>query len=771
MTGRKRFIGARRKHFKKGACMAGYILKIVIENSHPPVWRRVVVPDKITFEELHKIIQILYDWEDTHLHEFSIPSLEVSIGSGEGYAQHHYAESTTVADEFLLGSKWIRYTYDFGDDWEHKILYEKTDAEYKKRSAALIKSKGDNFQENSGGIWGEDSRSPLDEARVNKRLSELVFSIHKSREHPLKELQQEAKAKELLNGILRQAVNLGSVAGRRVKSAAEDSSKMSKEISSWKIFWEAFAKENTVEKSRQSFQQLTLPFVTEEKVQTSGRKLEIAESTDTIADTLLLLNSQEAQDYCKYLQLQVPAQGEKGAMVNAVAAVFHIHPEYLLYVLYEEEWQELRTLADSLGNGAAVKIRCTDAIIKALGIGLMTFSTEGSGEIETGHLFFTQDGLELVRGMKKADQNQTYRVLHRISEEMKSFILVYGLIELNEFYQMLCKLYNWKNLEQSTFYRYVYWYARFNNLIHTVVAYDGKCYAGSTQLDLSHIIVDRERYAQNLPYAEYDKKELENRAESSGYDWMELIFTLFTKEYGMSKSQAECAIDSLYMDIKNGKGIHQIYTELVFASEKAELIPRCTLWSVIAGLMTDTELPMLKGYTRIAAAAVCNQSPWSFQMPEDQAASLQMGRQYPADMLLYEFPQEIQEKMFYAVSYAARDEMKELDEDRIKYQIQSEEFLCLLIQAYIVSAQFDEAYPLVNLLKKGSLQAARAARELEQHMSEYADVVMDDAEEDEDWRGSYGAKEEPYRRETPKIGRNDSCPCGSGKKYKHCCGR
>ncbi len=28
-----------------------------------------------------------------------------------------------------------------------------------------------------------------------------------------------------------------------------------------------------------------------------------------------------------------------------------------------------------------------------------------------------------------------------------------------------------------------------------------------------------------------------------------------------------------------------------------------------------------------------------------------------------------------------------------------------------------------------------------------------------------------FRRETPKIGRNDPCPCGSGKKYKHCCGR
>ena len=28
-----------------------------------------------------------------------------------------------------------------------------------------------------------------------------------------------------------------------------------------------------------------------------------------------------------------------------------------------------------------------------------------------------------------------------------------------------------------------------------------------------------------------------------------------------------------------------------------------------------------------------------------------------------------------------------------------------------------------------------------------------------------------FRRTLPKIGRNDPCPCGSGKKFKHCCGR
>ena len=28
-----------------------------------------------------------------------------------------------------------------------------------------------------------------------------------------------------------------------------------------------------------------------------------------------------------------------------------------------------------------------------------------------------------------------------------------------------------------------------------------------------------------------------------------------------------------------------------------------------------------------------------------------------------------------------------------------------------------------------------------------------------------------FRRDTPKVGRNEPCPCGSGKKFKHCCAR
>lgn len=42
-----------------------------------------------------------------------------------------------------------------------------------------------------------------------------------------------------------------------------------------------------------------------------------------------------------------------------------------------------------------------------------------------------------------------------------------------------------------------------------------------------------------------------------------------------------------------------------------------------------------------------------------------------------------------------------------------------------------------------------------------------------DWRfidgKIFGPK--PVHRDAPKVGRNDPCPCGSGKKYKKCCGK
>lgn len=120
-----------------------YSFKITLENVGVPVWRKVQVNSASTFLELHKIIQILFDWQDDHLHEFRIQKSNgirqknVVIESDEEASspfdslffddEQTYLSETEerLHDHFLVEKDQARYTYDFGDDWQHKIVLEK----------------------------------------------------------------------------------------------------------------------------------------------------------------------------------------------------------------------------------------------------------------------------------------------------------------------------------------------------------------------------------------------------------------------------------------------------------------------------------------------------------------------------------------------------------------------------------------------------------------------------------------------------------------------
>jgi Tfp pilus assembly protein PilF len=72
---------------------------------------------------------------------------------------------------------------------------------------------------------------------------------------------------------------------------------------------------------------------------------------------------------------------------------------------------------------------------------------------------------------------------------------------------------------------------------------------------------------------------------------------------------------------------------------------------------------------------------------------------------------------------------------------------------------FDEALATTNP-EKLMLQRSKALARRNMQPVGYMDG------EEDDWAEPV----QTVRRESPKIGRNDPCPCGSGKKYKKCCG-
>jgi preprotein translocase subunit SecA len=66
-------------------------------------------------------------------------------------------------------------------------------------------------------------------------------------------------------------------------------------------------------------------------------------------------------------------------------------------------------------------------------------------------------------------------------------------------------------------------------------------------------------------------------------------------------------------------------------------------------------------------------------------------------------------------------------------------------------------------------QVALAAEKIEERAAQVANVTYTHPNED----GSVSQERDPATAvaEVPKVGRNDPCPCGSGKKYKHCHGK
>lgn len=84
-------------------------------------------------------------------------------------------------------------------------------------------------------------------------------------------------------------------------------------------------------------------------------------------------------------------------------------------------------------------------------------------------------------------------------------------------------------------------------------------------------------------------------------------------------------------------------------------------------------------------------------------------------------------------------------------------------------------YEVISNLARIRIQAPEEAQKMEEqwkqsikNISAQHQSVLADTASDED---QAKAKPETFKREMPKVKRNDPCPCGSGKKYKQCHGR
>lgn len=115
-----------------------YQLKISLARFKPPLWRRVLVEPDMTLKQLHLLIQLLFEWNGHHLHEFrrflKIERYNREIFDVEDYMnyQSEYEKATrrqkedqAIKDLLKEVKEKLEYNYDLGASWNHIIELEK----------------------------------------------------------------------------------------------------------------------------------------------------------------------------------------------------------------------------------------------------------------------------------------------------------------------------------------------------------------------------------------------------------------------------------------------------------------------------------------------------------------------------------------------------------------------------------------------------------------------------------------------------------------------
>jgi len=104
--------------------MEVYVIKVTLLGTSPPVWRRILVHRDITLRNLHRTLQTVMGWTNSHLHQFVHPlkqnySLRSRVGTKIADENR-----TRLGDLIRAPGARLWYEYDFGDGWQHELVLE-----------------------------------------------------------------------------------------------------------------------------------------------------------------------------------------------------------------------------------------------------------------------------------------------------------------------------------------------------------------------------------------------------------------------------------------------------------------------------------------------------------------------------------------------------------------------------------------------------------------------------------------------------------------------
>jgi len=108
-----------------------------------------------------------------------------------------------------------------------------------------------------------------------------------------------------------------------------------------------------------------------------------------------------------------------------------------------------------------------------------------------------------------------------------------------------------------------------------------------------------------------------------------------------------------------------------------------------------------------------------------------------------------------------------------EYKREAFELFSMMLDA--IKREVTQVLMTVQVRGEEDVEAAEAAApapgNVQYHHADYDEALAQSPENQSAENQSTGEEHKPFVRDEQKIGRNDPCPCGSGKKYKQCHGK
>lgn len=745
--------------------MAAHQIKVTLKHTHPPVWRRILIPDQCGFQHLHQVLQVAFGWENTHLHDFSFPRLKWRVVMDADHQEelHTLPESMVAADAYLKNMKCIRYTYDFGDEWVHNIVLEKELPLYDKRYAMIAKMSGDHFTEDSGGVHAKGSRRQADQDALNETLKTM----------DIPETATARSCEERFSPAL-----LNTVRELR-KLFKEELSKQEEEQKERRVMKEPSA----IDKMGEEWERFLL-----QQDSTEGDKTKysfrVVEGDDDIRSLLLSMSIKEGRNYCKYLRIPYDNNEDKETLLQKVWETLDANPAYVRQALEREEIDFLLRLYSKKSVSVTGDL-FQGAVRKGMMLGLLRVSFGKEGEEERAELSFARDTAHFLKRLQTPEMEKAWAETDQIMRRINAFLMLYGVVETDVLYREYCRVFPEK-IKKDDFLRHVFWGGNMSGAWqtgHSVIGTKTTAYAVMLGVSLQGRMAFRENHlSKKTGYKKIDAGIIKDLVAGKMLEclscWGRYGSLIFDE---VDEDTLGDALMEAYVNVLNGVNATRLLEDgLCYYVQPESVFEWADLWGVAMDCVMETGLADLMGYSRLEFPEYAATKKDREALTLLSAVERSLRAAPERHLHIHQMSHDIQMNLYSWYRTALRE--KKVPEAMTRFVRLHPHAECnwLLAKAHIEAGQYEQGRREMEKLRPllrdpADLEGYDLIREL---MNDAGDrhqpgqnvlpFRKPSPAEDEDFDGFY---QEPYKRKEEKIRPNAPCPCGSGRKYKACHGR